>query len=283
MILPILLFLLAFLNQTPSSNASSRSNDVSAFSHFSFPTFTTTSCDDGALICMGSVTSKDGYLSLTPEPEDDSETLNQVSRVLFKHPVFAWPATITTTFTINMNTFPGSNNPADGITFIMAPDSNPPPVNSHGGYLGLMNSTLDGNVVGQLAVELDTFKNTYDIDNNHVGIDTTSITSPLVAKSLSAKLSSGNDIKVRIDYSPIGEILQVSMAPVNEEMTIVLSQSIKLSDTVPKSIYVGFTASTGEYRGTHRILDWEFTSVDSLETTDATNVGRGIWNIMNKA
>ncbi|KAF5733035.1 L-type lectin-domain containing receptor kinase S.7 [Tripterygium wilfordii] len=221
---------------------------------------------------MGSATSKNGYLSLTPDPEDDPKAQLKVGRVLYRIPVTAWPAIITTIFTVNMAPFPHSNISGDGFSFIMVPDASPPPLNSVGGFLGIMNTTAQGVFVGQLAVEFDTFKNSFtnDISDNHVGIDTTSITRPIAARNLPIKLASGKDIRIRIVYHAKVRKLIVAMA--NEEfrpMQTVAIQELKLSETVPKFVYVGFTASTGLYSGTHRILNWGFKSthagpIDSL-------------------
>ena len=52
-------------------------------------------------------------------------------------------------------------------------------------------------------MELDTYKNEWDPDENHIGIDTISIISPVAAKSLNTSgidLKGGRKIKVKVDY-----------------------------------------------------------------------------------
>uniref|UniRef100_A0A7N2KU39 non-specific serine/threonine protein kinase n=1 Tax=Quercus lobata TaxID=97700 RepID=A0A7N2KU39_QUELO len=125
------------------------------------------------------------------------------------------------------------------------------------------SSLLEG-VVRQLAVELDTFKNEYDLDGNHIGIDTTSMTNPIAAKSLDytgIELKSGRDIKVKIDYDGWKKMLQISVGYSRKPLVTVLEQSIIMSDTVPSSVFVGFTGSTGLVSESHRVIDWVFTSV----------------------
>lgn len=113
-------------------------------------------------------------------------------------------------------------------------------------------------------MELDTFKNEFDPDGNHIGIDTTSITHPVAATSLNntgIDLKSGRDIKLRIDYNGWNNMLHVSVGYSGTALLTVLSRSIIMSDTVPGSVFVGFTASTGCLSESHRVIDWTFTSV----------------------
>ena len=87
---------------------------------------------------MGSVTAGDGYLSITPELQ------NQVGRVLYSHPVLAWPANISTIFTVRISTFPNSTGSGDGMAFIFAQNNDPSPPNSQGLYLGLLDRSTEG-------------------------------------------------------------------------------------------------------------------------------------------
>ncbi|KAK7832484.1 putative l-type lectin-domain containing receptor kinase s.5 [Quercus suber] len=283
---------------------------------FSFPTFNPESCSNGELICMGSATAVDGYLSITPEPQhgnftSQTQLKTKVGRVLYSHPMLAWPANISTIFTVRISPFQNSTDSGDGMAFIIAQNHDPSPPDSHGFFLGILDRSTEG-VVRQLAVELDTFKNEYDLDGNHIGIDTTSMTNPIAAKSLDytgielksvvrqlaveldtfkneydldgnhigidttsminpiaaksldytgIELKSGRDIKVKIDYDGWKNMLQISVGYSGKPLVTVLEQSIVMSDTVPSSIFVGFTASTGLVSESHKVIDWVFTSV----------------------
>lgn len=81
-------------------------------------------------------------------------------------------------------------------------------------------------------------KNEWDPDGNHIGIATTSIFKPVTAVSLNgSSIDAGNQLKS------------------------ILNQSIDISDFVSRSVYVGFTASTGKVSAeSHQVLDWTFTS-----------------------
>ncbi|XP_050268457.1 probable L-type lectin-domain containing receptor kinase S.5 isoform X2 [Quercus robur] len=232
---------------------------------FSFPTFNTESCSNRELICMGSATAVDGYLSITPEPQHGNFTQlkTKVGRVLYSHPMLAWPANISTIFTVRISPFQNSTDSGDGMAFIIAPNHDPSPPDSHGFFLGILDRSTEG-IVRQLAVELDTFKNEYDLDGNHIGIDTTSMINPIAAKSLNdtgIELKSGRDIKVKIDYDGWKKMLQISVGYSRKPLVTVLEQSIVMSDTVPRSVFVGFTGSTGLVSESHRVIDWVFTSV----------------------
>ncbi|GMI81483.1 L-type lectin receptor kinase S.5 [Hibiscus trionum] len=262
----LLLFLSIFLHQASST----RLDEPLALS-FSFPTFDPSSCTNGSLICMGSVTAGNGYLSLTPEPNNNSTSsssaLDQVGRVLFPVPVSAWSTSISTTFTVRISPFPNHNVSGDGMAFILAQDNSTSPPSSTGSYLGIMDSSTQGGVVKQLAVEFDAFMNEWDPDANHIGIDTISVMNPVASKSLSTygiDLKSGRNIKVKIDYHGWKKMLQISMAYSGDQLVSILNQSIDMADTVPSTVFVGFTAATGKVPESHQVLDWTFSTIPYL-------------------
>lgn len=120
-------------------------------------------------------------------------------------------------------------------------------------------------MIKQLGIELDTFMNhEFDPDDNHIAIDTTSIMYPVAIKSLNSSginLKSGRDIKFTIEYDGWNQILHVSAGYSENPMVTILNHSISMFDTVPSSVYVGFTASTGTLPESHQVLDWVFTSL----------------------
>jgi len=107
--------------------------------------------------------------------------------------------------------------------------------------------------------------NDFDQDGNHIGIVTTSITNPLASESLNSTgidLKSGRDIMVKVDYDGWSKMLFVSVGYPESQLKNVLNHSINLPDILPSSIYVGFTASTGNtFPESHQVLNWVFTSV----------------------
>ncbi|XP_038680988.1 anti-H(O) lectin 1-like [Tripterygium wilfordii] len=125
----------------------------------------------------------------------------------------------------------------DGLTFIIAPCSSPSPSDSYGSYLGIMDPAQDSHAAGQLAVEFDTYKNTGDLDANHIAIVTKSVIHPIQARSLNftgIDLKSGRDIKVLIVLDGRTKSIRVHIGyasdPIGEtflEGKLVISPSLK--------------------------------------------------------
>lgn len=107
--------------------------------------------------------------------------------------------------------------------------------------------------------------NEFDPDGNHIGIVTTSITNPVASQSLNGTgvaLKSGRDIEVKVDYDGWTRMISIAVGYSNSQLKSVLNHSITLPDIVPSSVYVGFTASTGNtFPQSHQVLNWVFTSV----------------------
>ncbi|XP_038698628.1 lectin 6-like [Tripterygium wilfordii] len=267
----LLLLIANFLNQAYSTNYGPSPAPTPAIpplpfsSELIFPKFDSDACSASSpLTCTGAVTASDhGYLSLTPEPQPNSLlNHNQVGRVLYKYPLVAWPAIISTTFTFRITVSPSSPGYGDGITFVMAPDGGPSPPYSYGSFLGLMNrSTIGRRNLRQLAVEFDTYKNDFDIDGNHFAIDTISVEQSIISRSLNdtgINLKSGRDIKVRIDYNGWTKEFEISVGYGSDSLVKFSTFLMDISYVVPKSVYVGFTASTGAFTESHKLLSWEF-------------------------
>ncbi|XP_030534172.1 L-type lectin-domain containing receptor kinase IX.1-like isoform X2 [Rhodamnia argentea] len=270
MSLLLILVSLFLISQEACSSASSSSSLEPTT--FFFPSFDPGSCNGEELVCTGSASSRDGCLNITPELEEQGSSsspspapalTNRVGRVLYSRPVVAWPAIISTTFTVRITTLPNSTASGDGMAFLFAQDNSSSPPGSYGSYMGILDRSTQGGVVRQLAVELDTFMNEFDPDGNHVGIDTTSITNPVNAKSLNStgvNLKSGRDIRVRIDYDGLKHKLEISVAYSGNSLISVLNHSIRMSETVPSLMYVGFSGSTGPLPESHQVINWVFSS-----------------------
>ncbi|KAK9699958.1 hypothetical protein RND81_08G206800 [Saponaria officinalis] len=258
----------------PSSSASVCDGQVI----FNFPKFNPSSCkDEGDLLCMGAVKPGEGFLNLTTVSKNASSTddFNAIARVLYRDRVEIWPTSFCTSFSLKI--LPGLDQyfTGDGMTFVIAPNNQTSPNASFGSYLGLDDIKLSGgNQVKQLAIEFDTFKNEWDPDGNHIGIDTLSVVNSIVAKSLNSSnifLKSGKEIQVKIAYDGLTKNLQIYVGYVGKPLISFLNQTIKVSKTVPSTAFIGFTASTGTLTETHQIFNWVFTSIQLPYSTVEDN------------
>ncbi|XP_057873809.1 L-type lectin-domain containing receptor kinase IX.1-like [Cryptomeria japonica] len=177
------------------------------------------------------------------------------------------------------------NNYGDGLTFFLAPFELEPPVAAYGGGFGLFNSTTyNGSFYQMVAVEFDTFRNEWDPDDNHVGIDVNSTFSKATASmgnvtanySLCDKnLKNNKQWHTWVDYDGGARRLQVFLfcnstgTSVSKPPTPILFYDIDLRDFLPENIKVGLSASTGSSTETHIISAWSFSSESSWEVSAA--------------
>ncbi|XP_034693241.1 probable L-type lectin-domain containing receptor kinase S.5 [Vitis riparia] len=196
--------------------------------------------------------------------------------VFYRRPLKLWSTgrgtlPFNSTFVINITplTYPGG----EGLAFILTghPDI---PANSVGKWLGIISeNTMGSSTRGAVAVEFDTRKSyPEDLDDNHVSLDLNSIYSRK-QESLSVNLSSGIDIKVKVQYD--GQGLSIF---VGENRSVpVIFESLNLYDYLPQKIYVGFSASTGVYAQINSVKSWEFSGLEAAtENFNSHNLlGRG--------
>ncbi|KAF5182600.1 L-type lectin-domain containing receptor kinase V.9 [Thalictrum thalictroides] len=143
------------------------------------------------------------------------------------------------------NTIPG-----ESLAFVIAPDLTIR-ANSEGQYLGLTNSSTDGNATNHLiVVELDTVKQDFDPDNHH------SIQSK-VNESLSnfdITIAQNKRVLHTVDDQYDGETKELNVY-INTHP--VLKSNINIRDYVNKWSYFGFAASTGMYSQLNAVLNWK--------------------------
>ncbi|GLJ32009.1 hypothetical protein SUGI_0644600 [Cryptomeria japonica] len=225
------------------------------------------------LIYMGDASFSALYhcIDLTPDPngtrkvyssnETAANVEHHIGRVLYRRQITMWPASFTTIFTILVKDI-ASNG--DGMAFIIVPDNDSFLAKSYGGFLGLFDHSTEGNRTGQLAIELDTFQNEFDPDDNHVGIDIQSIKSNVTANmgNHGMDIKAGRAIQVRVDYDGWAKSLQIyaRYADSTSDYSSLLNSTVELEKIVPRSAYLGFSATTGKSLEIHRLLDWSFSS-----------------------
>ncbi|PIN12566.1 Serine/threonine protein kinase [Handroanthus impetiginosus] len=229
-------------------------------------------------------TISNGALQVTPDSASfDFKLLNNSGRVIFKRQFKLWEgkniganetrlASFSTSFLINIYRLDNST-PGEGLAFVIVPDLHLPE-NSSGQFLGLTNSSTDGHAANKVvAVELDTFKQEFDPDDNHIGIDINSVrsnkTEPLTPHDITLAPESGAKFyNVWVDYNGTNKLMEVYIAEQKEKdgptppkpNSPILSADLNLVDHVSQYSYFGFSASTGNNTSQlNCVLRWNLT------------------------
>ncbi|TQD89068.1 hypothetical protein C1H46_025356 [Malus baccata] len=229
-------------------------------------------------------------LQITPDSAGNFTLKNLSGRVFYNHSFTLWEdsgsnssdpaangsrvASFNSSFLFNVFRPNSSAIPGEGMAFLIAPDMTLP-VGSHGQYLGLTNATTDGDPNNHLlAVELDTFKQSFDPDDNHMGININSIRSnkTVSLSDLDIQISppDAQFYMVWIEYGGDSHQLDVYMAKQQDPRTKgfvtharptrpILTDKINLKDIVKQQSYFGFAASTGTAIELHCVLKWNLT------------------------
>lgn len=224
-------------------------------------------------------------LQLTPESFNTAlvDMHNQSGGVLCSKPLKLWRrvskdrlvvASFNTTFQLFIQPVNGEAC-AEGIAFILTSNLDPP-TNCYGQWLGIVNETTNGSSSnGIVAIEFDTRKSyPDDLDDNHVGVNVNGLNTNhqfalgRVGVNLSSG-SNGSNVLARIQYDGEWKRLTafVSMADdVRNDSIQLFSIHLDLSEHLSEDVYVGFSASTGEFIQLNYVNYWNFSS---------TNVKRG--------
>ncbi|KAG6542034.1 hypothetical protein Mapa_016544 [Marchantia paleacea] len=174
-------------------------------------------------------------------------------------------------------------DPGEGFAFIMSPDNSS--TGYAGSYLGWLNSTTDGQPLGNFAVEFDTVQNAefQDPERYHVGVNVDSLTSKCNQRAgyyaagefRQFNLTSDDEIWIYawIDYDAGKKLVSVTISlskarPVQPLLTC----EVDLSTVLREKMYVGFSASTGNdktpermHMSQHSVYEWSFSSNGSAQ------------------
>ncbi|OIV92915.1 hypothetical protein TanjilG_00092 [Lupinus angustifolius] len=214
-------------------------------------------------------------LQITPDSAGNISHVNKYGRVFLKRSFKLWDdengdfngklASFNTSFLFNF--YKVNHTPGEGMAFVIAPSSAIPD-NSYGQYLGLSNSTTDGKSSNKfVAIEFDSFKQDFDPDDNHIGLDINSVRSNMTV-SLSKfgfqLAQNTHDWVVWVEYDGERKEINVYMAkqanrfaPIVAKPTQpVFSSSLDLKGLVNQKSYFGFAGSTGLSYELHCVLRW---------------------------
>ncbi|TKW35491.1 hypothetical protein SEVIR_2G376500v4 [Setaria viridis] len=182
------------------------------------------------------------------------------------------PRSFSTTFVFAIYG-PYADLSSHGLAFFVSPDKELLSTALPGQFLGLLNTTYNGNRSAHIfAVEFDTLLNAdfHDINSNHVGIDVNSLRSIAAADAgyyddgtgrfRNLSLVSRKAIQVWVDYDGEATQVTVTMAPlgVPRPKKPLLQTAVDLSGVVRGTAYVGFTSATGVLFSRHFVAGWSF-------------------------
>nr|AKV93699.1 clade XVI lectin receptor kinase [Nicotiana benthamiana] len=237
-------------------------------------------------------------LQVTPDTANSHYNMfNNSGRILLKQSFKLWEgdtsskdsrvASFNSSFLVNIYRL-DNKTAAEGLTFLITPDLDLPP-NSQGQYLGLTNATTDGKFINRiLAVELDTFQQDFDIDDNHIGIDIHSIKSirseSLAKHGIELAPIGARFYNIWVQYDGIKKVLDVYIAEQDEKNGAtpprpkdpILSHDLDLRDFVNQESYFGFSASTGNFNQLNCVLRWNFTVEYFQEKNQSLTLGLGV-------
>ncbi|KAI9195365.1 hypothetical protein LWI28_014193 [Acer negundo] len=219
-----------------------------------------------------------GILSLTSNIQADLNSRFSVGRAVYAEEMHLWDAgtgqiaDFTTHFSFNITKLPGGTGGdgfgADGFTFFLSPNGAQAPEGAWGQCLALITNCQDFKKPENpiVAVEFDTYKNYWDQNDNHVGIDINSIQS-VTWLPWDTSLKNGSRANAWISYNSQTSNLSLFLTYLDNPVFLgnsSLSYEVNLSNVLPEWVSVGFSAATGTRFETHYILSWEFNSTELI-------------------
>ncbi|KAH6808005.1 hypothetical protein C2S51_029113 [Perilla frutescens var. frutescens] len=233
----------------------------------------------------GNSSISNGALQITPDSASNNFNLfHNSGRLLLRRSFRLWDgepnttrarlSSFNTSFLINIyrpNNIPRNQTAGEGLAFVIAPDLDLP-LNSSGQYLGLTNLSTDGNSTNKVvAVELDTVKQDFDPDDNHVGINVNGVrsvdTEPLGRHNITLAPDEARFYNVWVDYDGDSKLIRVYIAeqatkegatPPKPDSPL-LEHGLNLMGLVNQESYFGFSASTGNTTQLNCVLRWNLT------------------------
>ncbi|KAL5980086.1 hypothetical protein ACLOJK_036553 [Asimina triloba] len=279
----LLFILLLFLPPLSSAQTTTTHQQLQTFTSFNASSFQTFSIEGDAMV-------NGGALQITPDTQnDDFVRVNRSGRVLLKQPFQLWQtnhpnsplASFNSSFLVNIYR-PNNETAGEGIAFIIAPNLNQVPHNSQGQWLGLTNATTDGNASNHfIAVELDTVKQSFDINDNHIGLDINSVES-VEARNLSAlgiqlapEIPANYSVWVEYNGTSMNLSIYIAEEHLPKPPNPIIQRKINLTEVLNQQSYFGFAASTGSNAQLNCVLRWSL-SVEIFPSEEDDESGKAL-------
>ncbi|WP_431192304.1 DUF4347 domain-containing protein [Rhodopirellula bahusiensis] len=141
---------------------------------------------------------------------------------------------------------------ADGLTFTIQNDPRgAAAIGGSGEELGYQD------IKNSVAIEFDTYRNSLDLNDNHVSILTGSVYSNVRTAVPDLDLNNGSPRYAWVEYNGTSNVLAVYLSDEATKPTHALMKAtVDLQSQVGEAGFVGFTAGTGGLDNSHRILNW---------------------------
>ncbi|MEL7408396.1 MAG: DUF4347 domain-containing protein, partial [Cyanobacteria bacterium J06558_2] len=163
----------------------------------------------------------------------------------------------------------GGSGGADGFTFMVQNDVQAfAALGQLGGNLGYGNNQNGAlaAITKSLAIEFDTYRNPWDINNNHISVlQDGNFDIPLATVTAPFDLNSGGILNAWIDYDGDRNLLEVFLSNTDTKpATALLSTNVDLTSVVGSQAFLGFSGSTGGLTNNHDILSWQVAANSNL-------------------
>lgn len=256
LLLPLFFFFfLKIVLVIPVSESTPISFDFQNFSH-----------NSSLLLLQGNATLINGSIAIT------EFTDHSVGHVTYHQPLHLYDnhgnlASFSTYFSFVIDA-KNTNPHGDGFTFFLVPNTSSIPYDNYeGSILGLMSSDdqLHHTTGTFVAVEFDTYKNDWDPDGDHVGIDINFLKSIVYENWMSGSLD-GRVSQAWISYDSSSSKLDVrftnfTSGDPGKSAFGQLTYQVNLSQVLGSEwVTFGFSASTGSFKEHHKIFSWSFSS-----------------------
>ncbi|XBI60991.1 hypothetical protein VPH35_041852 [Triticum aestivum] len=156
-----------------------------------------------------------------------------------------------------------TDSSADGMSFFLAHYPSRLPPNSWGPNFALVNDSNHFNATGDdriVAVEFDTYHNSWDPSDNHIGIDVNSINSTTYTNVTKRMVSYNAIMTAQISYDNRTDVLAASLQIQGDETLYNVFTSVNMKRELPQQVAIGFSAATGTCAELHQVSSWSFSS-----------------------